>query len=75
MTDEGSEADYMWDCQLGSLADEHMREDPEFEVVRGNHNERVFEGSRAACWDYKRKSGGCVRPWSGEDDSAEYFHA
>lgn len=73
--DEGTEADYMHDCELAASGGEQDLPDPEFEVVSGRRNDRKFAGSRAACWDFKRRFGGYVRPWSGEDEHDEFFHA
>jgi hypothetical protein len=68
MHDNGTEADYMYDCGLAASGGDADECDPEFEVVRANNNDRMFLGSRAACWDFKRKRGGYVRPFSGHDD-------
>lgn len=70
--DEGTEADYMYDCQMSDIGAESQMPDPDpdFEVVNGR-NDRVFAGSRSECWAYKRKRGGFVRPFSGEDFDAE----
>lgn len=73
MSDEGSEADYMYQCQLSAWGADIEEDDPEFEVVKKN-NDRIFSGSRAACWDFKHRNGGYVRPWSGEDED-ELFYA
>ena len=61
-----SEADYMWQCQLSELGEKFNDPPPEFEVIRGKRMERLFAGSRAACWGFKRANGGFVRPYSGE---------
>lgn len=55
-----SEADYMDDCQHASRYDEDQAEPPTHEVV-GPQNEKLFSGSRTACWAYRRKRGGYVR--------------
>ena len=64
--DEGTEADYMNDCQLAASGGQLDAPEPEFEVERGGSV--VFAGSRAACWDFKRVRGGYVRPYSGSDE-------
>jgi hypothetical protein len=68
MDDQGTEADYMHDCQLAASGGEAHDNDPEFEVVKSSNNDRMFSGSRAACWDFKSKRGGYVRSFSGHDD-------
>lgn len=68
MTDESTEADYMYECQLAASGGEFEQDDPEFEVVKAHNNDRIFSGSRPACWDFKRRYGGYVRAWSGRDD-------
>jgi hypothetical protein len=71
MSDESTEADYMYSCELAALGGKMEHDDPEFEVV--NHkNDILFCGSRAACWDFKRRRGGYVRPFSGFDDLGDY---
>ena len=74
MADHGTEADYMYHCQLSAWGADVEEGEPEFEVVK-NNNDRIFQGSRAACWEFKRRNGGYVRPWSGEDEHDEYFYA
>lgn len=68
MDDNGTEADYMYDCQLAASGGESEQDAPEFEVVRSHNNDRMFSGSRAACWSFKRQYGGYVREFSGHDD-------
>jgi hypothetical protein len=63
-----SEADYMHFAQMSQLGAEFGGPDPEFEVIVGKRQERVFCGSRAECWNYRRARGGFVRPYSGDDD-------
>ena len=63
-----SEADYMNSVQMSQLGAEIGDQTPEFEVIIGKRQERVFSGSRAECWDYRRARGGFVRPYSGDDD-------
>jgi len=63
---DGSEADAMWDAEMSAYGAEGDPLTPEFEVVRGRKNDRVFSGSRKACWDFKSKNGGFVRAYSGE---------
>ena len=48
MDDNGTEADYMYDCQMSQWGAEGDDPDPEFEVVN-SQNDRMFSGSRAAC--------------------------
>lgn len=55
-----SEADYMDDCQHASRYDDENAEAPTHEVV-GPRNERLFVGSREACWAYRCVNGGYVR--------------
>jgi hypothetical protein len=71
MSDEGTEADYMYDCQLAASGGDAEQDDPDFEVVNGK-NDRLFAGSRAACWDFKRKRGGYVRAFTGFDDVSDW---
>ena len=66
--DSGTEADYMYACQLAASGGDADEDDPEFEVVKARNNDRIFAGSRAACWSFKRQYGGYVRPFSGYDD-------
>jgi len=68
--EEGTEADYMHDCQLAASGGDPDRGEPTHEVVNGQ-NDVLFLGSRAACWSYKRQRGGYVREWSGDD--CDYF--
>lgn len=59
-----SEADYLDDCQMLDLYDHQRRSEGErFCVISGDRI--VFVGSRASCWDYKRKMGGYVQPYDG----------
>ena len=71
MSHEGTEADYMYDCGLADSGGEAEMADPEFEVVN-TKNGRMFCGSRAACWDFKRRRGGYVRPFTGFDDDCDW---
>jgi len=64
--DDGTEADYMYDCQLAASGGDEDLPDPEFEVHQGNSVR--FVGSRNECWAFKLKHGGYVRPFSGYDD-------
>lgn len=54
-----SEADYMYDCDMVYLWDEQHKPKETHEVKVANRV--VFRGSRAACWDYKRRNGGFVQ--------------
>ena len=66
-----TEADWMDHCQmseLGAQYDEH----PEYEVITGKRQTRVFVGSRAECWAYRRKRGGFVRTYSGSYDEGDW---
>ena len=72
MDDHGTEADYMHDCQIAASGGDTATPDPEFEVVAAKNNRRLFAGSRAECWAFKRSRGGFVRPFSGHDEH-DYF--
>lgn len=56
-----TEADYMDDCQMLNLADEHGMTPrmKAYEVVRGQRV--VFVGTRAECWAERRLRGGFVQ--------------
>ena len=54
-----SEADYMDDCQRTGQWDEENAAVLTHEVVCGSRI--VFQGSRAACWKFKRLNGGFVQ--------------
>lgn len=68
--DEGTEADYMYDCGLADSGGDMDNDDPAFEVV-GTRNHRMYCGSRSECWAFKAKMGGFVRPFSGWDRDDE----
>jgi len=55
-------------ARIAELEDEERRAmNATHEVVIGR-NERVFSGSRAACWAYRKQHGGYVREKGGEDE-------
>ena len=63
-----SEADAMWQSQLSEWGAEYGDDTPAYEVVSGKRQDRIFAGSRAACWAFKRANGGFVRAYSGDCD-------
>ena len=55
-----SEADYMDDCQMLNLADEHHRQRIYITHEVTIRGEVMFQGNREECWIYRRKHGGFV---------------
>lgn len=66
--DDGTEADYMDECQMVQLGAGVGERTTEYEVVNGR-NKRMFAGARSECWAFRMRNGGFVR--KAEDDETD----